>query len=214
MTTRSGGRGRPRIWARGPILIVLVTILLVGVGIYVGGLVPQFPTSRSGDSRGNATSERLTLALQRIFAADCPSASQASRAAQNVFSELGYTDWSVQYSRGVTPSTCVDGSMFEGTHTVMLLPALSAAVRSALQELQDNSYDGCLTERQLTDMLTAVLTSQGEANFDIRPGPLVAPTDLYGEVENHVLSGCWVYSTTGLADDGHRMFFVAGPRSN
>lgn len=213
MTTRPGGRGRLRIWARGPILM-LFGILSVGAGIYVGGLVPQILTSRSGDAHGSAAPERLTLALQEVFAADCQSASQASRSVQNVFSELGYADWSVQHSRGVTHSTCVNGSIVAETHTVVLLPALSAAVRSALQQLQDTSYDACLTERQLTEMLTATLTSQGEANFDIRPGPLVAPTDLYGEVENHVLSGCWVYSTTGGADDGHRIFFLAGPPSN
>lgn len=81
--------------------------------------------------------------------------------------------------------------------------------------MQENSYANCLTERQVADMLTASLAEWGHTDIDIKTsGRLVAPTDRYEEVENHVLSGCWVYSASAVSAVGTRTFFLTGSPPN
>lgn len=207
-------RGQPHLrgWPRGPTLVALLGVLLVGGGIYVVQSLPRFEASPGGGVGSGSDVGQLSAAVQAVFAEDsCPSASQASRAVRRILTDLGYSDWSVNSVSGGTPDGCVGAAIAADTHQVILIPALSLAVRLALDQLRDTSYDNCLTERQVADMLTATLTESGQTDFNIRTdGPLVAPTDRFEEVQNHVLSGCWVYSTTALSGDGNRIFFLVG----
>lgn len=214
MAETSRGQPRGRGWPRGLILVALLgALLLVSVGIYVVGL-PRHEASQGGSVDPDADLSQLGNAIQAIFAeGPCPSAAQASSAVGRVLTDLGYSDWSINLVSGVATDDCVGGAALAAdTREVILLPALSAAVRSALERVQENSYANCLTERQVADMLIASLAELGHADFDIRTsGRLVAPTDHYEEVENHVLSGCWVYSASAASADGTRTFLLTGP---
>lgn len=205
---RSRLRDRPRIK-----LIALLGALAVGVGIYSLPSELRLGPGTSDGTESNAAQEQLTAAVERLFAADeCPTASQASVDVQGIFTDLGFADWSVESVRGVTSDSCVTAFIDADMHRVVLTQAMSESERSALLRVRNASYDSCLTERQLTDMLTAVLAEMGQTTYSIETdGPLVAPTDRFQEVEDHLLSGCWVYSSTGLSRDGRRTFLIVGP---
>lgn len=163
---------------------MLLGLLSVGTGILVVRGLPWFGASPSRDAGGgNVGPGSITQALQPIFAGDCPRASQASNAVAKTLGDLGYSGWSVESHSGITPDGCANVSIDTEKHQVILMPALSGVVKSALQELRDNSYDSCFTELQVAEMLTTALTRLGLSDFTItRDGRLVAPTDRFGDV--------------------------------
>lgn len=212
-------RGQPRLrgWPRGLVLVSLFgALLFVCVAIYMAGSLPRHEASPGGGVDTDADLRQLGDAIQAIFAeGPCPSAAQASSAVERILTDLSYSDWSINLASGVATDDCVGAVLAADTREVILVPALSPAVRSALERVQENSYANCLTERQAADMLTASLAELGRTDFDIKTtGRLVAPTDRYEEVENHVLSGCWVYSTSAVSEDGTRTFLLTGPPPN
>lgn len=199
-------RSRPRRFTP----LAVLCLLLVVAGISIVHLSPRFGVSAS--ERTGIVSGELIEAAEQVFAGEsCPTTFEATRALRSVLDRLGYSDWSVDRENGVRPDGCVSGSIDAGTHRLILTPALSAEVRSAVQVVRDNSYDRCLTERDATDMLTTTLTALGQADFEVRvDGPLSAPMDRWDEIEHHIRAGCWVYSGTGLSADGQRIFYLVG----
>lgn len=202
-------RGRARLplfgrraWRRSLVLVAAVLVVLpVAV---IAGIIPgsdEVPPPPELESRVSA-----------VFSEDtCTSPEYASAQIKAILVELGYSEWSVKFGTGAADTDCVGAGLDGQTRSVMLVMALPPEVRKGLDAVREQLYAECRSEEEARALVAAVINRAGMENWKIEAGSLALPLDRANEIERHVESGCWVYSTTGWTADGTRVFWIAGP---
>lgn len=187
---------------------LLAGAVMLAAGLAIGVMRPPPPT---GEPHQTPPPE-IEAFLAATFRDDrCVTATEADGLIRGELARLGYATWTVTWGNGVKPQGCVGYDYFD-VNDVVLLPALSPDLRTALEAFREETFSDCFTERGAIDRLRSVLTRLGESEFEIRPGgPVGAPPERIDEVVEHVQAGCFIYSTTGFSETGDRIYWVAGP---
>jgi len=168
------------------------------------GLDPGDETSIPGD---------LDAFLVDLFSTDgCVRASDAEDAVIGELVQLGLEpEWRVVLRPEVGADTCVGYAAHSGRREIRLIAALRPEVRIALEKVRDQLLGECLDRNSAVEVLRSALEEEDERDFLIRTdGPVGGPPGEYSAVVEHVMDGCFVYSTTGWTEDGIRLYYLAG----
>lgn len=142
----------------------------------------------------------------------CLPADEAHEAIDAVLANEGLAGWQVRYGPGATESSCVGAALDVVQSFVLLLPALPDEVRWALEGLRSDLLDQCVGADEAARLLTTVLEAANEDDFIVdRTGLVGGPVSDLRRIEEHVASGCFIYSGTGLDPSGRRIYYLAGP---
>ena len=184
--------------------LLLVAAVLVAVPLaVVAGIVP-------GTEEAPPPAD-LEAGVAGLFPEDrCVSPEEAEQQIESLLSDLGYIEWTVEHGTGAASTECVGSGLDNQTQTVVLVMALSPQARVGLDAVREQLYRECRTRDEAVALVDAVLRDAGMKGYRIESGSLGVPNDRADEIEAHVDSGCWVYSTTGWTADGTRLFWVAG----
>lgn len=150
---------------------------------------------------------------QRVFAGPaCPTAMQATA---SLYAGLKHLDnvegWKVVWAPGVTPTSCVSGTLNTVTNEIRLSQALGADLIAALDDIRAQLMSECLGADDAIALVSSTLEAHGVATPDVQTGgPVGGPLDELDLIQQHVADGCFIYSTVGYTSDGHRIFYVAG----
>jgi hypothetical protein len=168
---------------------------------------PQFHWS--GDPTPPAN---LDEAVTQVFAGQrCVTAADAERKIQARLTALGFTEWKVSRGLGVVTDGCVSAGIDTANGVVHLTSSLRPEVSDALAAVANDLIDRCLGRQGATMLVRSVLNDLGETNWEIQVSGMVGgPLDRLDEIKQHALAGCFVYSGTGMAADGTRLFFIGG----
>lgn len=152
--------------------------------------------------------------LTAVFDPDlCTTGAMAAQDLRGRLDRSALSDWRID-STGVRSDECVTWALSQSNperrRTITLISALSPEVRTALEEVRDETYVRCLAKEQAIDLVTSTLAELGETGFEVRTdGPFQVPLDREREVKEHFEAGCWMYSTVAWFD-GRPVFFVSG----
>lgn len=186
----------------------LLLVAVVGVALplaALGGILPGLQDAPPPPELENR--------VFSLFSEDvCVSPQAAEEQVNGVLADLGYSEWGVEFGTGAADTECVAAGLIGETRTVILVMALPPDVRTGLTAVQEQLYDECRTKDEATALIETVLREAGMESWRIETssGSPAVPIDRAEEIERHVESGCWVYSTTGWKADGTRVFWIAG----
>jgi hypothetical protein len=203
----NGGRSRRVPFVQGKAVrrsLLLVAAVAIALPLAVAaGIVP-------GTDEAPPPAD-LEAGVAGLFADDrCVSPQEAGQQIDALLADLGYAAWTVEPGTGAATTECVGAGLDNQTRTVTLFMALSPRAREGLEAVREQLYGECRTRDEAVALIDSVLRDAGMEGYRIENGSLSVPNDRAEEIEAHVDSGCWVYSTTGWTADGTRMFWIAG----
>jgi hypothetical protein len=188
-----------------------MAVIVVGIGLLGSAL---FRTGRDALvwNSDPAPPADIQSAIAAVFAGrTCVTGTQAEEGISARLLELGYRDWSLVPGPGVTRDGCVSSTTDTVRKRVVLLMALRPEVKEALAAVAVKLLDECLTKEQAAQAVTAALRGVGELGWQLRDdGPIGGPVNGLDEIKQHVAKGCFIYSGTGWAPDGQRLYYIAG----
>jgi hypothetical protein len=202
-------RSLSRMWFWAALSVLIGAALVVPlIGRALGG-APARPESGAMQPLPSG----LDTALSALFdPLRCMTSPVAEREVRELLDVRGLGDWTIK-SVATDESECVGWSLArlaEEPRTVALIPVTSPQVRSALEDIREETYSQCLTRSEVIELVRSRLAGLGQGDFDVRTdGPLQVPLDREEEILGHVRAGCWVFSTNGWID-GRFTFFVSG----
>lgn len=153
----------------------------------------------------------LESTLLARSAGECSYAKDMEAGLEGVLSGLGLEGWVTQRSPGITDRSCVGFGIATNRKVILLVAALPGSLRQSLQAVAETSYERCLKRDEATSLVTDALAGHPEIEWRIRgDAPIGGPIDQLDAIVAHVKSGCFIYSGTGMSDEGMRLFFVVG----
>lgn len=127
--------------------------------------------------------------------------------------ELGFADWELERSPGVSDRSCIAYGIAVTRQTVLLVSALPGGLSDDLRSVAEETYSRCMTRSEVEQAVRAAAArSETVGPWKIKNDSMVGgPIDRLDEIVAHVKSGCFIYAGTGGDPDGVRLFYVVGP---
>jgi hypothetical protein len=205
----------PRIVALGALLVLFALLRMAGQ--QANSVANPTGISRWGQDGvasgvGDAHAVDVEAAVRGIFEhGNCVTAAAATTELERVMARAGAVTWTLSSAPGLSPDACATAAVDPSDHRIVLLRAMTPAVRAAVRDLADKLLANCYRRNEAIALATSVLMSAGERGFQVRSdGPVAAPVDRWAEAVQHVQNGCYVYSGAGWLADGRRVYYLAG----
>lgn len=185
---------------------------VVSVALVAAGQLS--PTGSGSPGREPLPPTDLSDAVAEVFSSsECIRSDAALARISEQIDRLGFADWTVTIADGVRPGKCVGAGFVVRDHRILLMPAVSAALREAIDEMEESLLADCYDESGARQFVTGLLARADEEAWDISTdGPVGGPVDRFDEVMHHIDAGCYVYSGTGWTADGVRIIYLTGKR--
>lgn len=155
----------------------------------------------------------LEEAAAEIFSGpECLSAEEATEAVEDLLDRLGHDHWSVRWGPGIAPESCVTAALDSVQSEVRLGLGIAPRTQAVLERVREQLLETCVSREEAIELVRAALETAGVVDPDVRAGgPVGGPVDRLQEIQEHVESGCYIYSTASLTAEGGRIYYVAGP---
>lgn len=190
--------------------LIVIGIVVVTVAVIRGTSdVPSGPAGLIPD--GVTPPPQVDAAIDASLGSACVSADAAETTLRAKLDEAGLEDWRITRDAASDVTGCVTDLVLVSERRIHLKPGLSPKVRTALEKLAGDMLDTCLTQTEAIDLVTSVLKSVGESQYELRTdGPRGGPADRTEEIKARIAAGCYLYGGVGWKPDGTRVYMIGG----
>jgi hypothetical protein len=201
----------PLLQAR-PRLLLAITVAVFGVGGAFVGYQMNQPTA-SAIWPGVSPPPDVQDGVRSVFGDDqCVGAETAAAEVRAMLDTLGRSEWTIVRGAGAEGATCVGASIDSEARQVVLLMALSPAVREGIDGVAEQLLQECRSRDEAVQLVESVAGVSGDEAWEVRTdgSQSYGPAGRIDEINRHVEQGCWIYAGTGWTAEGLRVYWVGG----